>query len=101
MHMSMKTGRFKWTLLVGGMCFLLAWVGIYSSAAFAAARQYIYSAPEIESEFGDVDWFFLYMANIKNNHAYFRVYVFGAKKNASVYLHGEENNYKWRIERRN
>jgi len=72
---------------------------IFYSESYSQTRIFVRDSTEIKSEFGDVKYSFLYVANIKNTHAKFLVYLIGEKKHGSIALRADQKNDHWIVRR--
>jgi len=94
----MRSNR-TWTIILAVTGIIVVWISINFSESYSHGRAFLYTNPEINSEFGRVRYFFLYNARIHNSHADFRYYVFGEKKSGGIALHIDDDNGHWVIRR--
>ena len=99
MWLPMSRRRFRWTAILSLIGFCVAWAIIYNAESYLQAAIFLRSNKVVRNEFGNIQHDFLYSAHIKNEHADFRFYVIGDKKNGGVSLHGNEVDGHWVIQR--
>jgi len=100
MRLPMSKSHMQWSAILGCLGIAVACWLIFTSNAYTEAKKYLYTDPEIRTEFGEIKYSLLYSANIKNEHARFLFYLIGGRKSATVALHASEIDGHWVVARK-